>query len=216
MSPSSGTTTSQPRTRPLRRDAELNLARILAAATDVFAESGYEASMEHIAERAGVGVGTLYRRFPGKADLVTAVVEAANRRTEEIAREVLDGSAAEDGVFDFLRRCVAAPSCWRVIASRAPGIGNAPRAGVSRIEPLVDEVLTRAKKAGAVRDDVAFTDLAVALMSVRAVADLFDPYVPATSGRYLDVVLAGLRPNGQPLGSTPMTTAQLGRVLTGG
>ena len=119
-------------------------------------------------------------------------------------------------MFEFLRRCVAAPSCWRVIASRAPGIGNAPRSGVSRIEPLVDELLTRAKEAGAVREDVAFTDLAVALMSVRAVADLFDPYVPATSGRYLDVVLAGLRPTGRRLGSTPMTTAQLGRVLTGG
>jgi AcrR family transcriptional regulator len=205
-----------PVSRPLRKDAELNLVRILAAATDVFAESGYEASMEHIAERAGVGVGTLYRRFPGKADLVAAVVEAANRRTEEIARDVLAGSTADEGVFEFLRRCVAAPSCWRVIASRAPGIGNAPRAGVSRIEPLVDELLTRAKAVGAVRDDVVFTDLAVALMSVRAVADLFDPYVPATSSRYLDVVLAGLRPNGEPLGNTPMTTAQLGRVLSGG
>jgi AcrR family transcriptional regulator len=63
--------------KPLRRDAELNLARILLAARDVFAEHGYQASMEQIAARAEVGIGTLYRRFPNKADLYAAVVDAA-------------------------------------------------------------------------------------------------------------------------------------------
>ena len=108
-------------TRPLRRDAELNLARILSAARDVFAEHGYEASMEQIAARAGLGVGTLYRRFPNKGELVAAVIAAASRRTEQIARSVLADAPAAEGVFTFLRRCVAVPSCWRVIASRAPG-----------------------------------------------------------------------------------------------
>jgi AcrR family transcriptional regulator len=61
--------------KPLRRDAELNLARILLAVRDLFAEHGYEASMEQIAARAEVG--TLYRRFPNKADLYAAVVDAA-------------------------------------------------------------------------------------------------------------------------------------------
>ena len=56
--------------RPLRRDAEVNLSRILLAARDVFAEHGYEASMEEIALRADVGVGTLYRRFPTKEQLI--------------------------------------------------------------------------------------------------------------------------------------------------
>ena len=62
--------------RPLRRDAEVNLNRILSAARDSFAEHGYEASMEDIALRADVGVGTLYRRFPNKADLLNAVVDS--------------------------------------------------------------------------------------------------------------------------------------------
>ena len=65
------------------------LGRILAAARDVFAEQGYDASMEAIATRADVGVGTLYRRFPTKADLFKAVVDAARRRVREIAEEVL-------------------------------------------------------------------------------------------------------------------------------
>ena len=80
--------------RPLRRDAEVNLSRILAAARDVFAEQGYDASMEDIAMRAEVGVGTLYRRFPNKADLLNAVVEAAQERKRQIAEAVLADVAA--------------------------------------------------------------------------------------------------------------------------
>src|SRR5580658_3691940 len=107
-------------TKPLRRDAELNLARILLAARDVFAEHGYGASMEQIAARAEVGVGTLYRRFPNKADLFSAVIDAATDRTRQIAREVLREVAPADAVFEFVRRCVEAPSCWRAATSRRP------------------------------------------------------------------------------------------------
>jgi AcrR family transcriptional regulator len=85
--------------RPLRRDAEVNLGRILAAARDVFAEQGYDASMEAIATRADVGVGTLYRRFPTKADLFKAVVDAARRRVREIAEEVLADVAPGEAAF---------------------------------------------------------------------------------------------------------------------
>jgi AcrR family transcriptional regulator len=203
------------RAKPLRRDAEQNLTRILASASEVFAQRGYEASMEEIAEKAEVGVGTLYRRFPSKADLVKAVVEAANRRTEEVAASVLADCSPADGVFEFLRRCVATPSCWRVIVSRAPGIGDTPRHGITRIAPLVELLLENGKKAGEIRPDVVFSDLAVALMAVRAVADLFDPVAASTSGRYLELVMAALRPDGHAWQSPAMTTRQLGEVLSG-
>src|ERR1700683_873793 len=96
--------------RPLRRDAELNLARILVAARDVFAEHGYEASMEQIAARDEVGIGTLYRRFPTRAHRSPAVVNAATDRTGQIANEVLLEVAPGEAVFEFVRRCVATPS----------------------------------------------------------------------------------------------------------
>jgi AcrR family transcriptional regulator len=201
--------------RPLRRDAELNLTRILAAARDVFAEHGYEASMEQIAGRAGVGVGTLYRRFPNKAELVSAVIEAASRRTEEIARSVLADCPAADGVFAFLRQCIAVPSCWRLIASRAPWTDDTTSSSLARIAPLVDTLLDRAREAGAIRSDVVFTDLAVVLMSVRAVADLCDPQVPSSSARYLELVFDGLRPGAPAWTHGPMTVTELNAVLTG-
>ena len=106
--------------RPLRRDAEVNLARILDAARLVFAEQGYGASMETIAERADVGVGTLYRRFPHKSELFEAVVDEAKRRNREIAEAVLDEVPDGEAVFEFVRRCVAAPSCWRATTEAPP------------------------------------------------------------------------------------------------
>ena len=118
-----------PRSRPLRRDAELNLARILVAATDVFAEDGYEASMEQIADRAGLGVGTLYRRFPSKADLVEPCRGGGQRGPGRSPSR--PGGELPRG-WGVRASCAAAwrrPSCWRVIASKAPGIGEAPRSG---------------------------------------------------------------------------------------
>ncbi|HEY5251304.1 MAG TPA: TetR/AcrR family transcriptional regulator [Acidimicrobiales bacterium] len=201
--------------KPLRRDAELNLARILLAARDVFAEHGYEASMEQIAARAGVGVGTLYRRFPNKAELVSAVIEAASQRTEQIVEALLATSSPAEGVFEFLRQCIAVPSCWRVIASRAPWTDVTTSSSLARVAPIIDTLLDRAKAAGAIRPDVAFTDLAVVLMSVRAVADLCDPHVPSASTRYLELVFDGLRPGGPAWVHPPMTVTELNTVLTG-
>ena len=117
------------KTRPLRRDAEVNLGRIFAAARDVFAEQGFDASMEAIAARAQVGVGTLYRRFPTKAALLSAVVDAARARNRQIAREVLDDVPAAEAVFEFVRRCVAAPSTWRAAIAAPPWRDDGDRSG---------------------------------------------------------------------------------------
>jgi AcrR family transcriptional regulator len=208
------TTPDQSTGRPLRRDAQANLQRILVAAAEVFAEHGYGASMEQVAERAELGVGTLYRRFPNKAELLTAVIEAANQRTCEIGREVLETASADDGIYEFLRRWVAAPSCWRVISSRAPEIGDAPAVGVARLAPIVDQLIANAKAVGSLRADVVFSDLLVALMAVRAVADLFDAQVPGTSARHLELVSAGLRPGPAWL-TPPVTSSALGAALAG-
>jgi len=120
-------------TKPLRRDAELNLARILEAARDVFAEHGYEASMEQIASRAEVGIGTLYRRFPNKADLCAAVTDAATERTRQIAEKVLLEVAPDEAVFEFVRRCVDAPSSWRAAALTSSTVTSSSSCNVRSI-----------------------------------------------------------------------------------
>jgi AcrR family transcriptional regulator len=200
--------------RPLRRDAELNLGRILVAARDVFAEHGYEASMEQIAARAGVGVGTLYRRFPNKADLCAAVVDAATDRTRQIADEVLADVPPDEAVFEFVRRCVDAPSCWRAATARRPWSGGVADRALADLLPLIGRVLEASQGAGTVRPDLAPTDLVVTLMSVRAIGDVCDTDAPGASRRFLELALDGLRPGPRPPGHPPMSVGQLGRVLT--
>ena len=197
--------------RPLRRDAEVNLGRILAAARDVFAEQGYDAPMETIVARADVGVGTLYRRFPTKADLLGAVVEAAQVRNRQIAQDVLGEVADGDAVFEFVRRCVAAPSCWRATISSPPWRSRGT--GLDTIEPLLGQLLARSQRAGTVRPDLRVTDVLVGLMSVRAIADVCDIRGAAPSRRFLELVLDGFRPGGRPMTHEPMTVAQLDRAL---
>jgi AcrR family transcriptional regulator len=197
--------------RPLRRDAEVNLNRILAAARDVFAEEGYEASMESIAARAEVGVGTLYRRFPNKADLLDAVVEAAKERNRQIARKVLAEVADEEAVFEFLRRCIAVPSCWRATIAAPPW--RRRRSGLEKTAPLLQQLLERSQTAGSIRPDVSVTDLVMTLMSVRAIADVCDTKSSKPSLRFLELVLDGLRPGHEPAAQPALTVAQLDRIL---
>jgi AcrR family transcriptional regulator len=201
-------------TKPLRRDAEINLVRILLAARDVFAEHGYEASMEQIAARAEVGIGTLYRRFPNKADLCAAVVDAATDRTRQIANEVLLEVAPGKAVFEFVRRCVDTPSCWRAATSRRPWSGAGADSALAALVPLIGRVLEASQRAGTVRPDIVPTDLVVTLMSVRALGDLCDADAPGTSRRFLEFALDGLRPGHRTPGHSPMSVKQLGRVLT--
>src|SRR6185436_1282452 len=85
-------------TRPLRRDAEQNRGRIVEAARSAFAADGIDVSVEEIARRAGVGMGTLYRRFPTKGDLVDAVLENA---FSEICRAARSGLEEEDAWIGF-------------------------------------------------------------------------------------------------------------------
>src|SRR5689334_25016596 len=88
--------------RPLRRDAERNRQRILDAAREVFAARGLEVTLDDIAQHAGVGVGTVYRRFPDKEQLIEAIFEA---RLQEIVALAADALADEDawrGLSTFL------------------------------------------------------------------------------------------------------------------
>lgn len=214
-----------PAPRPLRRDAELNLERILAAAQDVFAESGFEASMERIANRAGVGVGTLYRRFPNKESLVVAIMEMASRRSAELVEEVLEKTTAAEGIFEFMRQCVSLPSSLRALVSRSPRLAETHLAMVERLAGPVTRLLTNAKAAGSIRTDVTFSDIAVILLSVRAVEDRC---VAGTAGepgeanekigrqqgeRHLQLLFDGLRVNDSVLPHRPLSRAQLYDLL---
>src|SRR5215475_3278723 len=94
-----------PNERPLRRDAERNRQRILDAARVVFAERGLRGSHDDIAREAGVGVGTVYRRFPDKEQLIDALFEDRMAEMARVTDEALAMSDRWDGFVHFMIRC---------------------------------------------------------------------------------------------------------------
>jgi AcrR family transcriptional regulator len=205
--------------RPLRRDAELNLERILAAAQDVFAESGYDASMERVANRAGVGVGTLYRRFPNKESLIIAIMEMASRRSRQLVEDVLATTTPAEGIFEFMRQCIGIPSSLRALVSRSPQLAETHLTMVEHLAGPVTTLIDRAKEAGSIRADVNFSDIAMVLLSVRAVEDRWDvAEADAKLGRqqgerHLQLLIDGLRINDSALPHRSLSRAQLRDLL---
>jgi AcrR family transcriptional regulator len=172
----------------LRADAQRNLERVLDAATEVFAASGPDASVDEIAQRAGVGHATVFRRFPTKEDLMFAVV---GRRIDEIhavLAEELDADDPGEAFFRSIRRVAE-------LHMSAPGLhecvlrcGHKPRA--AELDALGEKLVLRAQRVGAVRGDIKPGDVSTLLKSVLQSA-------PATHWRtYLEVVLDGLRARG--------------------
>jgi AcrR family transcriptional regulator len=169
----------------LRADARRNLERVLDAAAEVFAEDGPEASVDEIARRAGVGHGTVFRRFPTKDDLVYAVVERHVAQMRALAEEALASAEPGAAFFTYVRSvaelAMTSPGLHKCIAHS----GEKP--GAAELEELSCQVVARAQSAGAVRRDVRPTDVQVLVRSALMSAP------PGEWPRYLDVVLDGLR-----------------------
>jgi AcrR family transcriptional regulator len=185
-----------PPNRPLRRDAERNRQRILDAARLVFAERGLRGSHDDIARAAGVGVGTVYRRFPDKEQLIDALFEARIEEIAEIARAAVADPDPWDALVGFLIRTQEMQSEDRglneIVLGGARGAARATAAR-SLIAPLVARVLQRAKDAGVVRADIELTDLPLIQLAIGTIAESSRDVAPDAWRRTMTLVLDGLR-----------------------
>jgi AcrR family transcriptional regulator len=202
--------------RPLRRDAERNRVRILEAARTVFASDGIDVSVEEIARRAGVGMGTLYRRFPTKRDLVDAILEDAFAEICQAAEDALELEDAWVAFTTFLENVFELHMRNRglkdVIAS---GQHDRRRLEAMRakMRPLVASLISRAHEQGTLRPDFAPEDMPMLFWTGGRVAELTSAVAPELWRRYLGFVLDGLRTDAAtPLTEPPLTRAQLDRV----
>jgi AcrR family transcriptional regulator len=169
---------------PLRRDAARNRAKILAAARSAFGEDGVDVGVEVIAHRAGVGVGTLYRRFPTKELLIEAVID--ERAVGQLQFE-------HSGCLTRL---------WNTTsADRRTQISDATR-----------ELLARAQAAGAVRPDLVYEDVIVLFWSLRGVIETTSTVSPDAWLRHLDLLLGALGSADRPLRFAPLTPEQVERA----
>lgn len=183
--------------RPLRSDARRNRAKLLDAAERVFAEKGTSASTEEVARRAGVGIGTVFRHFPTKGDLLEAVFVARLRRLAAEADRLAESADPGEAFFTFFAQLVERAPEKNAFseALAAAGVDVAETASPIRdsFRTAVSTLLERAQKAGAVRADIGFAEIITLLVSASHGAE--HPFTaPDVRARALTVVLDGLRP----------------------
>lgn len=189
--------------RPMRADAQRNYARLLSAAAAVFAEHGADdASLEEIARRAGVGIGTLYRHFPTRQALLEAVyrdqVEALRLRADEL----LESDSPGEALAAWLRAMVAFSSTKHSLTSALLATLGKESELLSSCSKVIrdsaDALLSRAQQAGFAREDVDAKDL-IRLVHAVNIATQHAPTDPKQTDRLLGLILDGLRP--QPPGA---------------
>jgi AcrR family transcriptional regulator len=169
----------------LRADARRNLERVLDAAEQAFGASGPDASIDEIARLAGVGHGTVFRRFPTTDDRMFAVIKRHVEEMCALGEEALDADDPGQAFFDFVWRLaelnMSTPGLHRCVVH----CGDKP--GAAELEKLADRIVSRAQRAGAVRRDVKAEDVRLLVRSALTNAP------EGQWRRYLDVVLSGLR-----------------------
>ena len=199
--------------RPLRRDAERNRLRILEAAREVFAERGFDASLDQVAAHAGVGVGTVYRRFPDKDALIDALFEERIGDVAAAGQRALGASDPWEGLVDFLQYASAVQARDRGLrqALLSRGADKTERAR-EKIIPIVAELVTRAQQAGSLRADLDPLDLPLVDLMVSTVADRTRQVSPEIWQRALTIIIDGLvttRQTPTPLPGKPLDRDQL-------
>ena len=179
--------------RPLRADARRNRERLVAAAREIFTEYGSGASMEAIAKQAGVGVGTLYRHFPNRFDIVEAVYETDVQELSEAAQRVVAELEPWDAVvafFDAFMRYAQTKQALLTELQQAfeknPDLRSRAR---ELINSSFDLVIDRAKDAGVVRNDVDGSDLTQLVSPICTNASL----PPEQARRLIGILLDGLK-----------------------
>ncbi|WP_030434792.1 TetR/AcrR family transcriptional regulator [Actinoplanes subtropicus] len=205
--------------RPLRRDAERNRQLILQTAHRVFADRGLDVSLDEIAQQAGVGVGTVYRRFPTKEALVEALFEQRLQAVVEIGQQALTDPDPWRGLLTFFERVSDMLANDRGLREVTLGTRYG-REHVSdlreSLQPIATELVAKAQADGRLRADLSATDLPLLSLMVAAVADYTHHAHPDAFRRYITIVIDGLstgRADTTPLPFGPLTDDQVDQAM---
>jgi AcrR family transcriptional regulator len=200
----------------MRADARRNRARVLAAAESVFAETGLKASVEDVARRAGVGVGTVCRHFPTKQALVEAVLEAMYEALVDDARTALadpDPGAAFRSFFVALATFQARHRALAEQMATAIDLPASARPTREALRAAITELVANAQAAGAIRSDIGPADVAMLFSGVAHTTVVAGEIQPTLHERYVNVILDGLRPTEHTaLPGRPLDFGQLDRL----
>ncbi|MFD4366629.1 TetR/AcrR family transcriptional regulator [Rhodococcus sp. NPDC058521] len=197
--------------KTLRRDAAENRQRLLDAAATVFTERGLDVGVDEIASAAGVGVGTLYRRFPTKDALVSELVRQVLEDFVALAGEALSAPRGE-GLEQVLYGTGAILASHRGFLSR---MWNDDETAALRDEyrRILFELLDRAKQHNHIREDATESDLDLLFWSLRGVISTTRGVTDKGWRRTMAVMIAGLRPEAEALDSPPMRAEDSAKIM---
>jgi AcrR family transcriptional regulator len=208
--------------RPLRKDAERNRQRILDTARELFTARGLAVTLNDIAHHAGVGVGTVYRRFPDRAQLIEALFEERLQQILELLEAARDDPDPWRGLIGFYERALDLQARDRGLTELLLGAPGAPERLAelrAQLRPLAAELVDRARGAGRLRADCEPEDLGIVHLMLSAVIDAGQDVAPGLWRRYLAILLRGLEANPappEPLPVPAVSPAQMDEVLMGG
>jgi AcrR family transcriptional regulator len=202
----SSATKREKKPRPLRADAQLNRDRILSAAAKLFAERGLGVPIEEIARRAGVGVATLYRRFPTRADLAAAAFERSMSKFTEVVHRALANPRAGDGfrelIFDVCEVQASDAGLRDLLTTAFPAASVVEqRTGEAVLK--VKELIARAQEEGSVRADLVVADIVVMLLANSGVLAATSDAAPDAWRRFAALMVDAFTTERGPLPSPP-------------
>ena len=206
--------------RPLRRDAERNRQRILAAAAEVFTERGLDATLDEVARAAGVGIGTVYRRFPDKESLIAELFRDRIDALVTVAEEACAAPDPWQGLVGYLE-FAAATMAGDIGLRQLMMFGTYERDQVcyarDRMQPVISKLVERAQAAGDLRPDFRATDVKMIGFMLSSVAEYAAAAAPEVWRRYLGMLIDGLRPSRPGSSALPVpapTPEELGAMMS--
>jgi AcrR family transcriptional regulator len=184
--------------RAPRADARRNREAVIAAARRLFADKGLEAQIPDLAKAANVGVGTVYRHFPAKDDLIAALVSERFERLADKARAGLESPDAWEGFADFIRFATQIQADDRglceVMSSRPELMNGAARA--AGLPELCDDLVKRAQRAGQLRADLDWEDIPMIACGLGSATQATPAESVGRWPRLVEIILDGLRAPG--------------------
>ena len=185
-------------TRAMRSDARRNREAILSAASRLFTDEGVEAQMPDVARAANVGVGTVYRHFPTKDDLIAALVALRFERMAERGRECLQMDDAWEAIAEFIRFSARIQAEDRglsdVTGQRAELVGAAAES--AGLPELCDRLVRRAQREGSLRRDLTWEDIPMIACGLGSATRQMAGPATGRWPRLVEVIIDGLRAPG--------------------
>jgi AcrR family transcriptional regulator len=204
--------------RHLRADAERNRKRLLEAAEEAFREHGLDVGVAEIAQRAGVGRGTLFRNFPTKEDLISAIVVERMHDAVAFGQTLLDDPDPAGALWVLFEHMVGRQQLDRALFEAVADTWLANegiRGAHAEVMGVVEQLLIRAQEAGGIRSDVGAFDVLMLVKGACEAASSFAHLDPDIASRQLDLVHAALtaEPAAQPLRGRPLRLEDIERAF---